>query len=801
VEDLIFCRDDAERGRLLDMSRRLRAVEARGSLLFLAAAAAGVPTFGFVALLPALPGLALFWLIQSRVARYRRPELALLGCVLLVQSGVAISIVIAHGPRIYLLPLMIIPVLLASVVFPVRVAVLVVGLSAQLMLAVGLGFNLATVRAQPFALLYPLGIMVCGSGIAMVVAGLELATRGAAIVDPLTGLPNRIALRARVSELEHQASLIRRPVALIVGDPDRFKAINDSRGHAVGDAVLREVGARIRAALPAGAGAYRLGGEEFVLLLADADVQQAAALAESVRRRIGARAIEGLHVGISFGVAASSAEDPFRFSRLFGHADRALYEAKRAGGDRVRLWPLAEALAENGAEQEGGIEVAPTGAARGSERHRAAEAMRALARQFERRRADGEADAPGSEQGQSGSEGDWERYTAAEHAATGSWLVQDEVQRRQLLELNRHLREKAKPVFLIGFTLGALSAPIYGWQILILPPLMTAVYIAVEHRLESMRRPELALGLAWLGLQAAFMGSGLIANHQMIAAASLLFLLLIGSSAVFPPRGVAIGAAFTALIMVIVAAVEVPHLLLTAPAIIIFYIAIVVTIAMVGIAVGRATIAYRGLGIVDQLTGLFNRSALLVRAAELEHRPGSAGAAVIVLDVDRFKAINDRHGHAAGDAVLRELGYRVRKNLRAFESAYRIGGEEFVILLERLEDDHAEAVAERLRATVAQAPLAGVPTTVSLGVAVAERERFRYERLFANADDALYAAKRAGGNCVYSARSGAQIVRVGVAAQGRGAPAGDGLQGEPIARLESIPETVLQPGSPAPSGP
>jgi diguanylate cyclase (GGDEF)-like protein len=801
VEDLISCRDDAERGRLLDMSRRLRAVEARGSLLFLAAAAAGVPTFGFVALLPALPGLALFWLIQSRVARYRRPELALLGCVLLVQSGVAISIVIAHGPRIYLLPLMIIPVLLASVVFPVRVAVLVVGLSAQLMLAVGLGFNLATVRAQPFALLYPLGIMVCGSGIAMVVAGLELATRGAAIVDPLTGLPNRIALRARVSELEHQASLIRRPVALIVGDPDRFKAINDSRGHAVGDAVLREVGARIRAALPAGAGAYRLGGEEFVLLLADADVQQAAALAESVRRRIGARAIEGLHVGISFGVAASSAEDPFRFSRLFGHADRALYEAKRAGGDRVRLWPLAEALAENGAEQEGGIEVAPTGAARGSERHRAAEAMRALARQFERRRADGEADAPGSEQGQSGSEGDWERYTAAEHAATGSWLVQDEVQRRQLLELNRHLREKAKPVFLIGFTLGALSAPIYGWQILIMPPLMTAVYIAVEHRLERMRRPELALGLAWLGLQAAFMGSGLIANHQMIAAASLLFLLLIGSSAVFPPRGVAIGAAFTALIMVIVAVVELPHLLLTAPAIIIFYIAIVVTIAMVGSAVGRATIAYRGLGIVDQLTGLFNRSALLVRAAELEHRSGSAGAAVIVLDVDRFKAINDRHGHATGDAVLRELGYRVRKNLRAFESAYRIGGEEFVILLERLEDDHAEAVAERLRNTVAQAPLAGVPTTVSLGVAVAERERFRYERLFANADDALYAAKRAGGNCVYSARSGAQIVAVGVAAQGRGAPAGDGLQGEPIARLESIPETVLQPGSPAPSGP
>ena len=70
---------------------------------------------------------------------------------------------------------------------------------------------------------------------------------------------------------------------------------------------------------------------------------------------------------------------------------------------------------------------------------------------------------------------------------------------------------------------------------------------------------------------------------------------------------------------------------------------------------------------------------------------------MIVADVDRFKAINDSYGHATGDAVLREIGYRVRKNLRAFESAYRIGGEEFVILLDDVDWDDAEGVARRLR--------------------------------------------------------------------------------------------------------
>ena len=180
-------------------------MERRGSVLFLAAAAIGAPTFGLLAALPAVPGLVMFWVMQRRLDRFRRPELALLACLVVLEVGLGISLGIAHGPRVFLLPMLIMPVLLASVVFPVRVAVLAVIFGTQVLIGVALIFDLSAIREMPFALLYPLAVMIAGSGIAMVVAGLDVSTRGTAIVDPLTELPNRMALRARVAELEHQS--------------------------------------------------------------------------------------------------------------------------------------------------------------------------------------------------------------------------------------------------------------------------------------------------------------------------------------------------------------------------------------------------------------------------------------------------------------------------------------------------------------------------------------------------------------------------------------------------------------------
>jgi len=313
-------------------------MEVWSSLLFLLAGLIGAPTFGWVALLPWLVGIAVFFVVQGQLVRFRRPELALLFCFALVEFAIGVGISVATGPRIYLLPVLMMPVLLASAVFPVRVVVLVVAYSALIMLTVAFGFDSGAVRSTPFVVAFPFEVMVAGAGIAMVVARLDLATRRMAVLDPLTGIPNRLALLGRVAELEHQSRVNGRPVALVIGDPDHFKAINDRLGHDTGDVVLRELASRMQAELGPAGELYRLGGEEFIVLIGDADADAGAAVAERLRRDASSRPIEGLTVQVTFGVAASTSGEVFSFASLFGLADSALYAAKAAGGNRIGVW-------------------------------------------------------------------------------------------------------------------------------------------------------------------------------------------------------------------------------------------------------------------------------------------------------------------------------------------------------------------------------------------------------------------------------------------------------------------------------
>jgi diguanylate cyclase (GGDEF)-like protein len=155
----------------------------------------------------------------------------------------------------------------------------------------------------------------------------------------------------------------------------------------------------------------------------------------------------------------------------------------------------------------------------------------------------------------------------------------------------------------------------------------------------------------------------------------------------------------------------------------------------------------------DPLTGLANRRAFEEELAREVARAVRAGAplAVVALDVDRFKAVNDRHGHAAGDAVLRELAARACAGVRAGDLAARIGGEEFALLLPGAALPDALELAERVRAAIAAASVdvGGTPlaVTVSLGcAALAPGEP--PAALLARADARLYEAKRDGRNRV-----------------------------------------------------
>ncbi len=114
-------------------------------------------------------------------------------------------------------------------------------------------------------------------------------------------------------------------------------------------------------------------------------------------------------------------------------------------------------------------------------------------------------------------------------------------------------------------------------------------------------------------------------------------------------------------------------------------------------------------------------------------------------DVDHFKLVNDNHGHATGDMVLKEVAYRLRTELRAYDLVYRLGGEEFVILLLGASPAVTAATAEQLRSAVADAPICDLDLTMSIGVAASTPgEAFVWDDVFARADIALYRAKNDG---------------------------------------------------------
>jgi len=159
----------------------------------------------------------------------------------------------------------------------------------------------------------------------------------------------------------------------------------------------------------------------------------------------------------------------------------------------------------------------------------------------------------------------------------------------------------------------------------------------------------------------------------------------------------------------------------------------------------------------DHLTGAWSRRAFF-RFAEREHaRALRVGAelSLLVIDADRFKRINDTHGHAVGDRVLRDMVGHIQEAVRQIDCCARLGGEEFVVLLPDADSDTAATVAERLRAALDRSlPLAPgtirVAYTVSIGVATLEGAESLAE-LMVRADAALYAAKAGGRNMVVSA--------------------------------------------------
>jgi two-component system cell cycle response regulator len=164
--------------------------------------------------------------------------------------------------------------------------------------------------------------------------------------------------------------------------------------------------------------------------------------------------------------------------------------------------------------------------------------------------------------------------------------------------------------------------------------------------------------------------------------------------------------------------------------------------------------------VTDPLTGLYNRRYAMSHLAGLAERAVETGRnlAVMVLDIDHFKRINDTHGHAAGDQVLIGVAEVLRRNLRAIDLVARIGGEEFLIAMPEASAEAARAAAERLRQKIATSDFGStdagaLKVTMSVGIALGTADqvvggRSGIEDLFQSADTALYRSKAACRNIV-----------------------------------------------------
>jgi two-component system cell cycle response regulator len=160
------------------------------------------------------------------------------------------------------------------------------------------------------------------------------------------------------------------------------------------------------------------------------------------------------------------------------------------------------------------------------------------------------------------------------------------------------------------------------------------------------------------------------------------------------------------------------------------------------------------MAVTDELTGLFNRHYLKNHVKEAMRRGSDGhGCAVMILDIDYFKKVNDTHGHAAGDEVLQTFAKRLARGVRGVDLACRLGGEEFVVLMPDTDLAAAEHVAGRLKESIAATPFSiktlevPIHVTCSIGVTV-ERAGDTFESMLERADQGLYEAKESGRNRV-----------------------------------------------------
>ena len=331
-----------------------------------------------------------------------------------------------------------------------------------------------------------------------------------------------------------------------------------------------------------------------------------------------------------------------------------------------------------------------------------------------------------------------------------SWLCPEPGDRERLLDMDRRLRRaRAIAMAFIGLALVAAGPWVGWWTLAVLAGVGLAFHV-FDRRIPHSTKPEWLIAASWLASVLAIAASVVLTGAADSPAKSWLLIPAITLPARFHKRGLYLGTGITLGALAIVTIGFEPGLVADQPHLFLFPAALIAASMALSMALRSAEIQHRTEAVIDPLTGMLNRKALEARTTELEQqsRVTQQPVGLIVCDIDHFKQVNDTHGHSTGDAVLSDVAYRIRKELRAYDLAYRLGGEEFVVLVPGATPAVVQDLAERLRGVLAADPVGGVPVTASFGVAASVAGELRFGELFEAADEALYRAKASGRNCV-----------------------------------------------------
>ncbi len=352
------------------------------------------------------------------------------------------------------------------------------------------------------------------------------------------------------------------------------------------------------------------------------------------------------------------------------------------------------------------------------------------------------------------------------------WLCPTEQHRARMLDMGpRVVRARTIAAIAVGVGMLATIQQLGLWAFALFAA-MLANLATVEWRIDRARRPERAVAgsvlliIALTGTSAALSGG---ATSPVLA---LIVIPVAMTAARFRAKVVWFAAAIAVLVAILVAAITGVDHAVDHPLMLIVVVVLLVAVTAAATALADAEQQFRSESVLDPLTGLLNRSGLETRFIEVAEQARLLGRPVclIICDLDNFKRVNDRHGHERGDAVLREVSSEMRNSLRSFELFYRLGGEEFLILLPGIDLPAGVAIAQGLRAAVETHRPGGLPVTASFGVSAAVGEEIEFLPLFKAADAALYRAKSGGRNLVVAAAMTA-VVGPGI----RDERAGDGL--------------------------